>query len=100
MRMLVRVHNNLSLVDCQRGRFEEAVSHAEAGVEVAGQLGDVRSMAKAQAYLGTALAGAGRKEDAKAAFEKGASLAAKAGDASLQKEIMKEFSGVHRAGRR
>jgi tetratricopeptide (TPR) repeat protein/DNA-binding PadR family transcriptional regulator len=94
LRMLVSVHNNLSLVHFRRGNFTEAVNIARSGVEAAERYAQPVAIARALTFLGIACKADGKADEARVAFERAGAIAHKVGDKMLEKEISKEFFGM------
>lgn len=77
---VVVAHTNLAAAVCALGRFGEAASIAERGLEVARQAGMRQSELELLSTYGTAQLGAGELAQAQAAFERARDLADAAGD--------------------
>jgi len=96
LRMLVSVHNNLSLVHYKRGNYAAAADIARSGVEAAERFDQPKTIARALTFLGIACRADGKAEEAGAAFERAGTIARGLGDKMLEKEISKEFYGPGR----
>ncbi|MFH0816556.1 MAG: tetratricopeptide repeat protein [Methanobacteriota archaeon] len=91
LRMLVAVHNNLSMVYYQRGQYTEALDFARSGVEAAERYAQPKAIARALTRLGMACNACGREDEARSVFKRALSLADDMGNKILRKEISKEF---------